>query len=187
MQLPLKKIIPVILLVSGLFMVGQAAFIHIKAALAQVLIAQAYSKQIESGTQQQPWPWADTNIVSKLNIKNQSHYVLAGASGRNLAFGPAHMTSTVSPGNAGNSVIVGHRDTHFKSLQYLSIGETISVESKGVKIHYIVTQTAIVDEKQSQVTAPTQSNVLTLITCYPFNDISPNPTQRFVVRAMKIS
>jgi hypothetical protein len=49
--------------------------------------------------------------------KGKNWYILAGASGRNLAFGPTHVSSKSIPGEKGNSVIIGHRDTQFNSLK----------------------------------------------------------------------
>jgi len=182
-----SKHVSILLMLGGLFLLGNASYIHLKAALAQVLIANAYAKQVKSQDMQKPWPWADTQVSAKLTIKGRSDYVLSDASGRNLAFGPAHVASTAMPGTVGNSVIVGHRDTHFAHLEGVQIGETIQLEKGGVKIEYQVLETAVVNENDTQVMAPLSSTALTLITCYPFNDISPNPHLRYVIRAIKIS
>jgi hypothetical protein len=55
----------------------------------------AISQAIGSLTKQhKPWPWADTHPFAELIIKDKSWYVLAGASGRKLAFAPSHLSST---------------------------------------------------------------------------------------------
>jgi sortase A len=54
--------------------------------------------------------------------------VLAGASGRTLAFGPGHLKGTPLPGQAGNAVISGHRDTHFAFLARLHLADEVDVE-----------------------------------------------------------
>ena len=54
--------------------------------------------------------------------------VLAGASGRTLAFGPGHMDGTAAPGASGHAVISGHRDTHFRFLQDLATGDALRVK-----------------------------------------------------------
>lgn len=184
------KIVNVSVALAGILMIGQAGYIHAKAELAQILIAKAYSEQTASVSpiaNKKPWPWADTSVVAKLTIKKQDSFILSGANGRNLAFGPTHMAHTAIPGNNGNSVIVGHRDTHFAHLQNVQLGETISIEERGKKIDYRVSEIAVVNETDVKVAGPMQQTALTLITCYPFNDVSPNPTLRYVVRAIKIS
>lgn len=109
----------------GLLLVFNACYIKLKAQLAQVLIASAYAKQLSTNQPQKPWPWADTKIIASININGQLDYILSGASLRNMAFGPAHLSHTALPGNHGNSVIMGHRDTHFKHLQYVQIGQVL--------------------------------------------------------------
>jgi sortase A len=174
-------------LALGLSLVASAGYIQTKADLAQLLIARAYQLQLTSNTPQKPWPWADTNIMAKLIIKEHADYILADASMRNLAFGPTHMSQTAMPGSYGNSVIVGHRDTHFEKLKDIQLGESIQIERDGIRIHYVVSETAIVDESEVAVTEQLDATALTLITCYPFNSINPDPKQRFVVRAIKVS
>lgn len=176
-----------IMILLGAILLSRASYIHVKATLAQFLIERAYDKQITNKQTEKPWPWADTHVSAKLTIKGRTDYVLAGASGRNLAFGPAHISSSAAPGSVGNSVIAGHRDTHFAHLQNIEIGEHIALEKNGINIEYQVVETAIVNEFESHILAPMDVTALTLITCYPFNDIRPNPNLRFVVRAIKIS
>lgn len=174
-------------LAMGLGLITSAGYIQTKAEIAQLLIARAYEHRVNTDSPQKPWPWADTTILAKLIIKQQTEYILADASMRNLAFGPAHMSQTAIPGTYGNSVIIGHRDTHFEKLKDIQLGEIIQIERDGIRIHYRVAETAIVDESEVDVIERLEKTALTLITCYPFNSIHPNPKQRFVVRAIKES
>jgi sortase A len=113
------------MLLLGVYQFAGGFYIFAKAELAQYLIADAWHKNLQSDEQHKPWPWADTHPVAELIIKDKSWYVLAGASGRNLAFAPTHVSSTPEPGKKGNSVIVGHRDTQFNSLKKLQMGDLI--------------------------------------------------------------
>ena len=54
---------------------------------------------------------------------------LAGVSGRTLAFGPGHVDGTPLPGDPGNSVLSGHRDTHFAFLRELRSGDILLVST----------------------------------------------------------
>lgn len=172
-------------LMLGLILISSAGYIQSKAQVAQMLIARAYHKQLETNIPHKPWPWADTLVMAKLIIKQKADYILADASMRNLAFGPTHVSYTAEPGTYGNSVIVGHRDTHFEKLKDVELGELIQIEKDGLRIHYRVAEKLIVNETDVAVMESLDANALTLITCYPFNSIDPNPTQRFVVRAIK--
>jgi sortase A len=91
-------------------------------------------------------------------------------------------------------VIVGHRDTQFNSLKKLQKGDLIEVKTKDKRQQFKVTMLRIAVQSQLQYI---QSNVhnesfdvdqpsLTLITCYPFDSVLPNPTHRYVVRAVAI-
>ena len=69
----------------------QALWIPAKALLAQHLLESAWQKNLAGETAARPWPWADTSPVGVLEIPELGlrQIVLEGASGRNLAFGPA--------------------------------------------------------------------------------------------------
>ena len=110
--------------------------------------------------------------------------VLEGASGRNLAFGPAHISASAAPGEAGNSVIVGHRDTHFAWLEQVKTGEEIVVETPRRTLSYRVRGIRIVSEKDLSVMADRGVPTLTLVTCYPFHAVAPGTHWRYVVTAV---
>lgn len=181
-------------LLLGFYQFSGGFYIFAKAELAQYLIADAWHKYLQSNEQHTPWPWADTHPVAELIIKDKSWYVLAGASGRNLAFAPTHVSSTPEPGQKGNSVIIGHRDTHFNSLKRLQIGDLIEVKTKDRRQQYKVITLRVALHAQLQYLQNSNNNntfdvdqsSLTLVTCYPFDSLLPNPTHRYVVRAMAI-
>ncbi|MFQ3189882.1 MAG: sortase A [Paraglaciecola sp.] len=181
-------------LLLGFYQFSGGFYIFAKAELAQYLIADAWYKNLQSNEQHTPWPWADTHPVAELIIKDKSWYVLAGASGRNLAFAPTHVSSTPEPGQKGNSVIIGHRDTHFNSLKRLQIGDLIEVKTKDRRQQYKVITLRVALNAQLQYLQNSYNNntfdvdqsSLTLVTCYPFDSLLPNPTRRYVVRAMAI-
>lgn len=181
-------------LMLGIYQFSGGFYIFAKAELAQYLIADAWHKGLQSDEQYKPWPWADTHPVAELIIKDKSWYVLAGASGRNLAFAPTHVSSTPEPGEKGNSVIVGHRDTQFNSLKRLQKGDLIEVKTKHRRQQFKVTMLRIALDSQLEYVQNNIGNdtfddgqsILTLVTCYPFDSMLPNPTHRYVVRAIVI-
>jgi len=181
-------------LMLGVYQFSGGFYIFAKAELAQYLIADAWHKSLQSDEQYKPWPWADTHPVAELIIKDKSWYVLAGASGRNLAFAPTHVSSTPEPGEKGNSVIVGHRDTQFNSLKWLQKGDLIEVKTKHRRQQFKVTMLRIALDSQLEYVQNNIGNdtfddgqsILTLVTCYPFDSMLPNPTHRYVVRAIVI-
>jgi len=110
--------------------------------------------------------------------------VLEGSSGRNLAFAPTHDSASVLPGEPGNSVISAHRDTHFRELEHARVGDPIQVErADGQRFMFSVTDVRVVDSTVKRIALDGDEPTLTLVTCYPFDAISPGGPLRFVVTA----
>lgn len=174
------------LLLAGVWQTGEAAYIHLKAQLAQQLLRTAWEKTRAGEKEVKPWPWADTWPVARLRVPSQGVdlYVLAGASGRTLAFGPGHLSGTPLPGQTGNSVLSAHRDTHFDFVKKLAAGNELIVENPDGKItSYRISTMLVVDKHETWVTRNAEDSRLTLITCYPFDAIIPGGPLRYVVTA----
>ena len=178
-----------LLFLLGCYYFGHGTYIYAKAQTAQWLVATAWQRTLanQEESEVKPWSWADTWPVAKLIIDNKALYALEGADGSTLAFGPGHMIQTPLPSEVGNSVIVGHRDTHFSRLQTVEEQDVIQVETSQGLFHYQVREIRIAHESQVSVLEDSQYSLLTLITCYPFDSIEPNPSYRYVVRAELIS
>jgi sortase A len=177
------------LLAIGLWQLGQAAYIPAKALLAQELMLRAWERAGGGDANPVPWPWADTWPVARLQAKNGQvrQIILAGGSGRTLAFGPGHLSASAMPGERGNSVIAGHRDTHFRFLKDLAVGEMLSVETvNGVLVHYEVIDLDVVDGRRSSLVLDTDESILSLVTCYPFDAADPGGPLRYVVTARRV-
>ncbi|MFA3791493.1 class GN sortase [Aliiglaciecola sp. SL4] len=172
--------------VASAYLFASSGYIHAKAILAQYLIEDAWVESLHTGEKIAPWAWADTWPVAKLTIADRTLYVLAGATGRVMAFGPGHISSTPFPGESGNAVITGHRDTHFSILQDIKIGDLISTETTEKVSRYKVLEVRIAHQDQINLIESGVDDELTLITCYPFNSAAPNPELRYVVRALKV-
>lgn len=173
-------------LLAAIFLFGQAGWIHFKAAAAQVLVDRAFDRARLGEERPAPWPWADTWPVARLYLPGSDRplVVLAGASGRNLAFGPAHDSASPSPGAPGNSVIAGHRDTHFRALEGLAHGDVIRLERvDGRHLEFRVTGTEVVDSRRWRLGLEGETPRLTLVTCHPFGAADAGGPLRFVVTA----
>ena len=174
------------LLCLGFWQFGQGAYVPAKAWVAQELMNRAWQRAEGGARRVTPWPWADTWPVARLKAKGGGVelIVLAGASGRTLAFGPGHLSISASPGQSGNSIIAGHRDTHFQFLQHLETGELLQVELPGGRIHaYRVTSIDVVDSRRGSLILDTDEAMLSLVTCYPFDALQPGGPMRYVVSA----
>ncbi len=174
-------------LAAGVVCVAEAGWIHAKASLAQALIAAAWQRELAGTPNARPWPWADTRPLARLRFSGKpdaEFVVLEGASGRNLAFGPVHDPSSVAPGEPGNSVIEGHRDTHFAALQAVRLGDDIVVQTlRRATLHFRVTEVRVVDSRHARIALAARGPRLTLVTCYPFDGVTPGGPLRWVVTA----
>lgn len=184
-----RRIIPVVsaaLVLASAALFGQGVWIYAKARLAQVLLHRAWARTLAGERHAKPWPWADTWPVARLTIpKARADFiVLAGASGRTLAFGPGHLDGSAPPGGAGNCVLSAHRDTQFGVLKEIAAGDEIFLEgADGIRRRYRVEETAVVHQTSTRPLERTAEPTLTLVTCFPFDAIRPGGPLRYVVRA----
>jgi sortase A len=188
------RLFVVLTLLAGGSLSARAAYLHAKAELASLLIHRAWEARVTRGESRPPWPWADTHPVARLQIPRLGYdeIVLEGASARTLAFGPARLLSSADFGQAGNVVLAGHRTSWFKPLEAIDLGDAIQLQWLDSRSHqvrqrtYIVNKIDIVVPEDVTLLAPTASDSLTLVTCYPFNS-SPRSPERFVIRAKPAS
>jgi sortase A len=124
------------------------------------------------------FPLADLSIP-RVHL---SAVVLHGSDAQTLRRGPGHLENTALPGEAGNVVIAGHRDSFFRPLRNVQPGDDIFMDTPQGRFHYRVTSLRVVKPSDVSVLEPTDTAVLTLITCYPFWVLGDAP-DRFVVRA----
>jgi sortase A len=175
-----------LLLGLGSSQIAAGLYIYIKAELAQWLLDSAWQRTLAGESRVKPWQWADTWPVARLYLPDSDTglMVLAGSSPRNLAFGPGYVEGTSYPGSIGNTVIVGHRDTHFRELAHLSVGQPLMIETDdGNLTNYRITDLFVADESETGWLQAGDDYSLTLITCYPFDALVAGGPLRFVVKA----
>jgi sortase A len=182
---PVRRTIAIVALLFGIWQCAGAAYIQGKAVFAQYLLECAWSDSQLSGTPAKPWPWADTAPVARLRLERLSvdEIVLAGDSGRTLAFGPGWSQSSAEFGAIGNTIVSGHRDTHFAFLREVKIGDEIEIELRGRRLRYAVIETHIADATASKLDVAGAVPSIQMVTCYPFDAVMPGGPQRYVVTA----
>lgn len=188
------RVLSIVVLIAGASLTGRALYMHAKAKLAGVLIRRAWEAGAQSSEPTAPWPWADTHPIARMNIPRLGYdeIVLESATPRTLAFGPARLLSSAQIGQAGNLVLAGHRTSWFLPLQDVRRGDEIRLEwfdrnRRGLmQRNYKVNEIRVVNPQDVTLLGPTDEDVLTLITCYPFGR-SPRSPQRYIVRATPIA
>ena len=188
MRKRIQKWLFYLFLLCGCSFFAKGFYMQAKGYLAQQLIKQSWQKSVaEQGGQYAPWAWADTHVVARIYVPKLDieRYVLAGASGRNLAFGPALEQASSALGSDGGSVIAAHNDTHFAFVRHLNVGEVFIVElSDGRSLRYRVEQKSVLHESETHIA---DVPGLHLVTCYPFNSSTAGTDLRFVVSASLLS
>jgi len=108
--------------------------------------------------------------------------VLEGSDDATLSRGAGHIEDTPFPGQPGNIGIAGHRDTVFRPLRNIKVGDPLAITTADRAYRYRVSKTLIVGPDDVYVLDPTERQTVTLVTCYPFDFIGHAP-KRFIVQA----
>ena len=114
-----------------------------------------------------------------------SGVVVEGDSDAVLDRAIGHLPDTPLPWKDGNSALAAHRDTIFRPLKGVRLGDVLRLKTPHGDFDYRVTETLIVKPDEVWVLDPTPVTTLTLISCWPFNYIGHAP-ERFIVRAERI-
>jgi LPXTG-site transpeptidase (sortase) family protein len=93
-----------------------------------------------------------------------------------------HMPGTALPGEPGNFVAAGHRDSFFRGLRSVQNGDEIRVTTFAGSFVYRVDNLSVVGPNDLAPAQPTATAICTLVTCFPFDYIGSAP-RRFIVRA----
>lgn len=108
-------------------------------------------------------------------------FVLEGASGRNLAFGPAALTEISSP----DLILSGHRDTHFKWIRQLKDGDLLRLATRDDTRVFRTRFSEVIDSRTLEMSLDPRWARLSLVTCYPFDSPSVGGPLRYVVTAIR--
>lgn len=127
-------------------------------------------------------------LIGRMDVQRLgvSVVVMEGISSKTLRRAVGHIGGTALPGEAGNVGIAGHRDTFFRPLRNIRADDLITLTTLRGEYRYRVVSTKIVRPDNVAVLNSEGTEVLTLVTCYPFYFVGPAP-ERFIVRAERIT
>jgi len=108
--------------------------------------------------------------------------VFEGTDDRVLNRGAGRIIGTAHIGETGNVGIAGHRDSFFRGLKDLRIGDSIELESKSASRTYVIDSIKLVAKDDVSVLKSESVPSLTLVTCFPFYFVGSAP-QRYIVHA----
>ncbi len=111
--------------------------------------------------------------------------VREGADDETLALAVGHVLGTARPGEAGNTVLAGHRDTFFRGLRNIRMNDRVRIVTPPRSFEYRVVSLGVIKPEETRVLDQTSYEALTLVTCYPFQFVGHAPN-RFIVRAARV-
>jgi LPXTG-site transpeptidase (sortase) family protein len=188
---PLKLFV----VVTGIAALGGYVFFSLQAWAAQSRLERQFEREVAAHrsdeqfrgankTHQPPQPQQPDNALAKLDIPKAglSVMVTEGVDDATLRVAVGHIPGTRLPGQAGNVGLAGHRDSFFRGLSKVRIGDEITLTTQEAMLHYTVESVRIVSPDDVSVLQDTSYPALTLVTCYPFYYVGPAP-QRWIVKA----
>jgi sortase A len=183
------------LLASGLTLAAWCAVILVEARFYNSLqvpvdeplvITQTLPDDADHTSAHRPVPAAPAQgaFVGRLDVPSiqLSTTVLEGSDDATLSRASGHIEDTPFPGEPGNVGIAGHRDTVFRPLRHVHLGDALVLTTADRVYRYRIRKTFIVGPDDVYVLDPTAQPTLTLVTCYPFEFIGHAP-KRFIVQA----
>ena len=111
--------------------------------------------------------------------------VVQGDSSATLKKAVGHLPDSALPGQWGNVALAGHRDTFFRPLKDIKIGDEIRLKTLDRNFEYRVESVQVVAPRDVAVLKSSTGHSLTLLTCFPIYYLGPAP-KRLVVRAREI-
>jgi sortase A len=185
----MKRHTGLVLCIGGFLLIGYASYQVASGRIYQAWRGRELDRALDSLP---PQPASHRSIaydqgsaIGRLEVPRigLSVVVLEGSDTGTLRLGVGRVRNSSLPGEPGNVVLAGHRDTFFRSLREIRPGDRISLRTAEGTFPYTVDWTTVVNPKDTSVIMPTASPALTLVTCYPFSYVGSAP-QRFIVRAM---
>jgi sortase A len=175
-------------LLGGLLGLGYCATVSVDARWFQRQETERFERSLRgTPTPSEPAIGPDGFVgrvdISRLGV---SVVVAEGTSTSVLRRAAGHIAGTFLPGQAGNVGISAHRDTFFRPLRNIQRDDVVTVTTLRGEYRYRVVSTRVVNPEDVEVLKSDGSEVLTLVTCYPFYFVGPAPN-RFIVRAERIT
>jgi sortase A len=189
-----KKFLAWLLLAGGLLLLVSGSREFVESWLSQEDVAEQWELDMQARSDSRPKDPNQTprrrpqfqrgDFMARLTIPRLGAdlYIVEGVGKKELRRGPGHMIGTGFPGEPDNTIVAGHRDTHFRVLKDIRAGDDIVVQFEGDYLVYRVRETKIVRPTNKDVLQPADEAKLTLITCYPFYFVGSAP-KRFIVQA----
>jgi LPXTG-site transpeptidase (sortase) family protein len=171
-------------LVLGIFALGYAGFVFADSHIYQ---AVEINKLERASLPSKPRILVEGDVIGEIQVARLglNAIVVQGDSPASLRRAVGHISKSSLPGEWGNVALAGHRDTFFRPLQGIRLGDEIVFKTPEHSFEYLVESIEVVAPNDVQVLESSSGHDLTFITCFPFYFVGPAP-RRFVVRAREV-
>jgi len=133
-------------------------------------------------------PAVDSTALGRIEIPRigVAAIVKEGGDEKTLSRAVGLIPGSSRPGDIGNVVLAGHRDTFFRGLRNIKVNDRIRVIVPPHTYEYEVQSLRVVTPDETSVLQSRGVEELTLVTCYPFRFVGPAP-DRFIVSAARVN
>ena len=186
--------IAIVFILAGLSFVGYGLYEKIKMDVKTEQAMEVAMEMIASREQQKSNDFIDKpveftpsfgDVVGILQIEkiNAKLPIVAGTDPDDLEKGVGHYTGSSYPGEIGQIVMSGHRDTVFRRLGELQMGDEFIVSMPYGDFVYEIYDYKIVDaDDLTIITLQKEEDDFLLTTCYPFSFVG-NAPDRYILYA----
>jgi sortase A len=171
-------------LAFGVLALGYAGFVFADSNAYQAIEIKKFE---QPGRLSEPHILAEGDVIGEMQVPRLglSVMVVQGDSPASLRHAVGHMPKSALPGEWGNVTLAGHRDTYFRPMRDIHLGDEIRFNTREHNFEYVVESIEVVAPSDIRVLEVFTGHDLTLITCFPFYYVGPAP-KRFVVRAREV-
>src|SRR5690242_19880776 len=172
-------------LALGTLALGYAGFVWADSHAYQVLETKEFK---QASPLSKPYAFVRGDVIGEIQVPRLGLHaiVVQGDSPAQLRRAVGHLPRSALPGEWGNVALAGHRDTFFRPLHNIRLGDEIRFVTRQGTFEYQVTWVKVVAPTDIRVLESSTGHDLTLVTCFPFHYIGFAP-QRFIVRAREIA
>jgi sortase A len=171
-------------LAFGVFALGYAGFVFADSHAYQTLEMKKFN---QARPLSEPQIFVKGDVIGEIQVPRLglNAIVVQGDSPAILRQAVGHLSKSALPGQWGNVALAGHRDTFFRPLRDIRVGDEIRFKTRERSFEYRVESIKIVAPTDILVLESSTGHDLTLLTCFPFHYVGPAP-KRLAVRAHEV-
>jgi sortase A len=171
-------------LAFGILALSYAGFSFADSHVYQAVETRKFERAIRPP---KPRILAEGDIIGEIQVPRLrlNAIVVQGDSSASLRRAVGHLAKSALPGEWGNVALAGHRDTFFRPLRDIRLGDEIRFKTRERSFEYRVESIEVVAPTDIRVLNSSTGHDLTLLACFPIHYLGPAP-KRLVVRAREV-